>query len=221
MWWRATGMPLSRMTFLNRSLSIATRRAGDAGADVRDVRQLEQALDGPVLAERPVQDRQHDVDGRERSERAAFGGNGQRLRRTSPGARHQDVAGRAAVQRPATVAADGHAHHVVPLRIQRLQHRAGRRERDVVLARAPRASRGLTLRRPPSTRPARNCVAGSPAIICLQRPHREAEEHFERILRWADPRNRMERDRRDSGEHGSAATQSSERAGRVVLLLSA
>ena len=61
------------------------RRARDAGADVRDARELEQPLHRPVLAERAVQDRQHDVDGSERGERAGLGGNGQRLRRTRLG----------------------------------------------------------------------------------------------------------------------------------------
>ena len=59
------------------------RGAGDAGADVRDAGELEQSLDGAVLAERAVEDRQHDVDGAERGERSGLGGNGQRLRRTS------------------------------------------------------------------------------------------------------------------------------------------
>ncbi len=38
------------------------RRREHAGADVGDVDALEQALEGPVLAERAVQRREHDVD---------------------------------------------------------------------------------------------------------------------------------------------------------------
>ena len=42
---------------------VHARRGGEhAGADVADVRELEQSLDRAVLAERPVQQREHDVD---------------------------------------------------------------------------------------------------------------------------------------------------------------
>ena len=58
---RATGTPLSRMTDLKRSLSIAERRGGHARADVGDAGELEEPLDGAVLAERPVQDGEDDV----------------------------------------------------------------------------------------------------------------------------------------------------------------
>jgi hypothetical protein len=54
-------------------------RGGDARSHVRLVRELEQSLHGPVLPERPVQDRQHDVDGADRRERAGLGRNGQCL----------------------------------------------------------------------------------------------------------------------------------------------
>ena len=63
---RATGMPRSRITVLKTSLSMQSAEASDAGADVGDAGELEQALHGAVLAERAVQDRQHDVDGAER-----------------------------------------------------------------------------------------------------------------------------------------------------------
>ena len=79
---RATGMPLSRITFLKRSLSIASAEAATPAPTYGDVRELEQPLHRPVLAERPVQDRQHDVDRAERRERPRRGRNGQRLRRT-------------------------------------------------------------------------------------------------------------------------------------------
>ena len=74
-------MPLSRITFLKRSLSIASAERRDAGPDVRDARELEQALHRAVLAERAVEDRQDDVDRAERGERARLGRDGQRLRR--------------------------------------------------------------------------------------------------------------------------------------------
>src|SRR5438034_9832654 len=43
---------------------------------------------------------------------------------------------RAAAELPAAVAADRDGHRLVPLGIERLEHRSGRRERDLVLARA-------------------------------------------------------------------------------------
>ena len=70
---------------LEQVLVHRERGARDARADVRHARELEQALHRPVLAERAVEDRQHDVDGAERGERAALGRHGQRLRRTRPG----------------------------------------------------------------------------------------------------------------------------------------
>ena len=72
-------MPLSRITFLKRSLSIASADAATPAPTYGDVRELEQPLHRPVLAERPVQDRQHDVDRAERRERPGRGRNGQRL----------------------------------------------------------------------------------------------------------------------------------------------
>ena len=51
---------------LEQILVHAERRAEHAGADVRHAGELEQPLHRAVLAERAVQDRQHDVDGAER-----------------------------------------------------------------------------------------------------------------------------------------------------------
>ena len=51
---------------LEQILIHAERRGSNACADVRDARELEQALHGAVLAEGPVQDRQDDVDRAER-----------------------------------------------------------------------------------------------------------------------------------------------------------
>ena len=58
----------------------AERRREHARPDVRDVRQLEHALDGPVLAEGPVEDRHRHVDGPEGLHRPRLGRHGQRLR---------------------------------------------------------------------------------------------------------------------------------------------
>ena len=44
---------------------------------------------------------------------------------------------RAGLERPAAVAADRDRRRLVALGVERLEHRAGRRERDLVLARAP------------------------------------------------------------------------------------
>ena len=46
----------------HRRLVHADGRGEHAGADVGDVRELEQALHGAVLAVRPVQHREHDIE---------------------------------------------------------------------------------------------------------------------------------------------------------------
>ena len=102
----------------------AERRGEHPGADVRNVRQLEQPLHSAVLAERAVQDRQDDVDDAEPLERAAVVRDRQRPRDGLPGP-----------ELPPAVAPDRDLGDVVPRRIERLEHGAGRRERDVVLAR--------------------------------------------------------------------------------------
>ena len=56
------GDPLVAHHGLEQVLVHAERRRCVVGADVRDVRHLEQPLQPPVLPERPVQDRQHDLD---------------------------------------------------------------------------------------------------------------------------------------------------------------
>ena len=57
-----TGMPWSRSTALNTSLSMQSAEASTPAPDVRHAGQLEQPLHRPVLAERPVQDGEDDVD---------------------------------------------------------------------------------------------------------------------------------------------------------------
>ena len=78
---------------LEHDLVHAQRRGEHAGADVGHVEQLEQALDGAVLAERPVQDGEDGVG----AEQAAAGAERQRRRRrasTRPSARSSPAAPR-------------------------------------------------------------------------------------------------------------------------------
>ena len=56
-----TGSPSAASSFLVNSLSIADGAAEHAGAHVRHAGHLQQPLDRPVLAERPVQHREDDV----------------------------------------------------------------------------------------------------------------------------------------------------------------
>ena len=122
---------------LEQVLVHRERRGRDAGADVGNVRELEQALHRAVLAERAVQERQNDVHGAERLERPGLGRNGQCLRRTRLGAWHQDVSRiDAPAESPAPVAADRDLGDLVPLRIEGRGDRARRRQGDLVLARA-------------------------------------------------------------------------------------
>ena len=100
------------------------RGCGHPGADVRDIGEIEQPLHSAVLAERAVQDRQDDVDDAEPLERAAVVRDRQRPCDGLPGP-----------ELPPAVAPDRDLGDVVPRRIERLEHGAGRRERDVVLAR--------------------------------------------------------------------------------------
>ena len=123
---------------LEQILVHRERRRRDPCADVGDAGQFEQALHRPVLAERPVQDRQHDVDGAERRKRAAIGRDGQRLR----GAACNRLLQAPGLERPPAVAADGDVHDVVALGVERLEHRARREQRDVVLARAAAREQG-------------------------------------------------------------------------------
>ena len=116
----------------------ADRRGEHARADVRDARQLAEPLHGAVLAERPVEDRQHDVDRAERRGRGV-GRDGERLRGRGRRQLGAPVAGR---ERPAAVAADLDRAHVVALGVERGDDRGRRRERDLVLARAPAREHG-------------------------------------------------------------------------------
>ena len=111
---------------------MQTARRRDAGADVGHAGELEQALDGAVLAERAVQDRKDDVDVSQGGRNGA-GGHGQCLGCAARG----QLALLLAVpsrQRPSPVDLDG--DRLVALGVERFQHRPRGREGDVVLARA-------------------------------------------------------------------------------------
>ena len=56
---------------LEEVLVHAEGGGGDAGADVGDACELEQSLDGAVLAEGAVKDREHDVHASERGRRCS------------------------------------------------------------------------------------------------------------------------------------------------------
>ena len=123
---RVTGMPWSRRTDLKRSLSMQSAEAVTPGADVRDARELEQPLHGAVLAERPVQHREDDVD----AARAP-------LRRRGPRQPLRACPARAPPPSDhAPVAVDLDGDHVQPEAGERVGDAARRRDRDLVLARA-------------------------------------------------------------------------------------
>src|SRR4051812_32116205 len=105
------GKPAVSQHLLEEVLVHAESRSENAGADVRDTGELEQALDGAVLPEWAVQDRQHDVDGAQ-SRRGVGRGDRQRLR---------DRAVLAGAELPMTVATDRHRDDVVALGIERLE----------------------------------------------------------------------------------------------------
>ena len=119
-----------------------------------DVRHLEHALEAAVLAERPVQDRQHDLDVAER--RRDLPGQGRqrrpgRSRRPTalPAEARWDVAG---AERPAAVAGDLDRRDLVALRVEGVDHRLRGRDGDLVLRRAaahehrdPAAHHGVTV----------------------------------------------------------------------------
>ena len=117
---------------LEQVLVHAQRGRGHAGADIGDVRQLEEPLHGPVLSERPVQDWKDHVHSGERL-RDARGRHGQRLHGRAPVP--LQLRARARAERPAAVAPNLDRHRLVTAGVEALEHRAGRLERDLVLAR--------------------------------------------------------------------------------------
>ena len=121
---------------LEEVLVHAERRRSDTSADVRHACEFEQPLHRSVLAERAVQDREHDVD-------LAEGCCGGRLRddgeRLDAGSGKRVVAAR---ELPAARLVDLDDDGLVPLGIERGDHRARRRERDLVLARTTAREHG-------------------------------------------------------------------------------
>ena len=90
----------------------AERRRRHARADVGHGGQFEQALHGPVLAERPVQDRQHDVHGPERC------GHRRRRDRQRADGSWQPSSIRGGRQRPRAVSADFDHVRLVSRRVE-------------------------------------------------------------------------------------------------------
>ena len=80
-----TGMPASRSSRLQTSLSMQTAAPSTPTPDVGDVEHVEQALDGAVLAVRPVQDREDDVELGQDARRDRGGSAARSGRRAGPG----------------------------------------------------------------------------------------------------------------------------------------
>ncbi len=122
---------------LEDDLVHARGRGEHPGSDVRDVEQLEQALDRAVLAERPVQDRER------------------RVGVEQPAARAQRQL--AAVVTPGAVAIQLHPQHLVSGAQQALAHGGAARKRDVVLGGPPARQHGDSHGVPP---PVEGVVSG-------------------------------------------------------------
>ena len=143
--------PGGREHDLHVGLVHADRGGEHAGADVPDPGHLEHALDGAVLAPRPVQQREDHVDVAERARRLRRLGDDQAGRAGASGAsaivaRSPSTAGQpvgaldpqplgvAGLQHPAAVGGDADRHHVVLLAVDGREHAAGGHARDGVLA---------------------------------------------------------------------------------------
>ena len=144
---------------LHRDLVHADRGGEHARAGVGDARQLQQALDRPVLALRAVQENQDDVEALAQARRQPLGGLhahergagvgggrpleqlvlgggvraalGQGLARRLLGQRAQRVAS----HEPAAVLGDADGGEIEAAPVHRRHHRRGAREGDLVLAR--------------------------------------------------------------------------------------
>src|SRR5262249_33714079 len=106
-----------------------------ARADVGLAGELEQALHRPVLPERSVEDGDNDVDLRECCDDAVRRGRNRQVFGRRSGFALQFGARRSSRERPGAVAADLDGHRVVAGRVERIDDRAGRGQRDLVLAR--------------------------------------------------------------------------------------
>ena len=119
---------------LEEVLVHAERGGSDAGSDVGDASKLEETLHRAVLAERPVEDGEHDVDLGDRSRRSLVGDHGHRFTRAL--APRGGKALSFLRDFPAPVAADLDRGRLVALRVQCCHDGPGRSNRDLVLARA-------------------------------------------------------------------------------------
>jgi hypothetical protein len=125
-------------------------RAQDAGADVGDLRQLEESLDRTVLAPGAVQKREDDV---QPGQQPTFRCDRQQLAARGPGSeghlagavlghrvggwRRQPQELDFRMQVPSTLGVDADQDGVVFFAVERLEDGPGRAQGDVVLARAP------------------------------------------------------------------------------------
>ncbi len=107
------GNPERRHQIFEQNLVHAYRRGRHSGADIGDVEHLEQALNGAVLAEGPVQRREDDLHARD----ALAGSDGDRI----------------PLAPPDPVAADLDPHYVVATGQQPVANGGRRGERDLVL----------------------------------------------------------------------------------------
>ena len=134
-----TGMLVVAEHRLEHVLVHAERRGEHAGSDVGHAGELEQPLHGPVLAERPVQHREDDVDvGQRRGD--VLDREAHELR--TPGRLCQLVTcgRRSSCQRPARSICTG--DDLVAALLERRDHAGRRRDRDRVLARAAAEDHG-------------------------------------------------------------------------------
>ena len=136
----ADRQPVGREQLLGELLVHAGRAGQHAGPDVGHAGHLQQALDGAVLAERPVQHREDDVDpgehlagpvrvqdhqpaaGRVARQRQRGAGSVDRGQRAVGDDQIPRVAG---AQHPGPVRGDADRHHLVALLVQVGQHAAG------------------------------------------------------------------------------------------------
>ena len=125
---------------LEADLVHGQRRAQHPGTDVRDSRHLQQTLDRPVLAERPVQDRKGHVDRHEPvTHEEAFAGSvehqrdlgaTEHLRQFGTQRQPRHIL---AVEPPRAQPVDADPGHLVAVRVQCSQYASGRNARDAVL----------------------------------------------------------------------------------------
>ena len=167
---------------------MQSAEAATPGADVRDAGQLEQPLHGAVLAEGAVQHGKTtstpaERRRRPRRRRARAASSGERSRPTPPPRRRAPSARRGRSRS---------ADHVVALRVERLDHRARRGQRDLVLARAAAGEHGdaqrRSRRRRGRRRRGRGRRRGRVVVVaaCRKRPTRDRHRRARLGLRAAE-----------------------------------